>query len=138
HMHSPLKSHFSTGLRVLRYLKQSPGLGVQAYHGNKLSLHAYSDTDWANSEAEYRCLASTIINLLKDLGVDGMLPVSLYCDSTSAIQIAANHVFHEKTKHFKIDVHLVREKVASGVISTVKIDSARNVANVFTKGLSIS
>ncbi|GKB85255.1 putative RNA-directed DNA polymerase [Tanacetum coccineum] len=142
HMHSPLKSHFSTGLRVLRYLKQSPGLGVQAYHGNKLSLHAYSDTDWANylltrkssAEAKYRCLASTIINLLKDLGVEGMLPVPLYCDSTSAIQIAANHVFHEKTKHFKIDVHLVREKVASGVISTVKIDSARNVVNVFIKG----
>ncbi|GJY79224.1 putative RNA-directed DNA polymerase [Tanacetum coccineum] len=177
-MHSPLKSHFSAGLRVLRYLKQSPGLGVQVYHGNKLSLHAYSDADWAkclltrksvsefcvyfcgnlvswkskkqasisrsSAEAEYRCLASTtcevlwIVNLLKDLGVEGMLPVPLYCDSTFAIQIAVNPVFHEKTKHFEIDVHLVREKVASGAISTVKIDSARNVADVFTKGLSIS
>ncbi|GJY81077.1 putative RNA-directed DNA polymerase, partial [Tanacetum coccineum] len=136
HMHSPLKSQFSAWLRVLRYLKQSPRRGVQVYHGNKLSLHAYS-------EAEYRCLASTtcevlwIVNLLKYLGVEGMLLVPLYCDSTSAIQIAANPVFYEKTTHFEIDVHLVREKVASGAISTVKIDSARNVANVFTKGLSI-
>ncbi|GKC27066.1 ribonuclease H-like domain-containing protein, partial [Tanacetum coccineum] len=98
----------------------------------------------SSAEAEYRCLASTtcevlwIVNLLKDLGAEGMLPVSLYYDSTSAIQIAANPVFHEKTKHFEIDVHLVREKVASGAIITVKIDPARNVADVFTKGLSIS
>ncbi|GKD51418.1 putative RNA-directed DNA polymerase [Tanacetum coccineum] len=47
HMHAPLKSHFFAGLRVLRYLKQSPGLRVQVCHGNKLSLHAYSDADWA-------------------------------------------------------------------------------------------
>ncbi|GJZ84524.1 integrase, catalytic region, zinc finger, CCHC-type containing protein [Tanacetum coccineum] len=82
--------------------------------------------------------AGSIINLLKDLGVEGMLPVPSYCDNTFAIQIAANPVFHEKIKHFEIDMHLVREKVASGVISTVKIDSARNVVDVFTKGLSIS
>ncbi|GKB46560.1 ribonuclease H-like domain-containing protein, partial [Tanacetum coccineum] len=178
HMHAPLKSHFSAGLRVLRYLKQSPGLGVQVCHENKLSLYAYLDADWAkclltrksvsgfcvyfcgnlvswkskkqapisrsSAEAEYRCLASTtcevlwIVNLLKDLGVEGMLPVPLYCDSTSAIQIAANLVFHEKTKHFEIDVHLVREKVTSGAISTVKIDSAKNIVDVFTKGLSIT
>ncbi|GKC98954.1 ribonuclease H-like domain-containing protein, partial [Tanacetum coccineum] len=67
-----------------------------------------------------------------------MLSVHLYCDGTSGIQIAANPVFHEKTKHFEIDVHLVREKVASGAISTVKLDSAKNIANVFTKGLSIT
>nr|GEY08843.1 putative Gag-polypeptide of LTR copia-type [Tanacetum cinerariifolium] len=97
----------------------------------------------SSAEAEYRCLASTIyevlwiINLVKDLDVEGMLLVPLYCDSSSAIQIAANPVFHEKTKHFEIDMHLVREKVASGAISTVKIDSARKVADVFTKGSSI-
>ncbi|GJU39567.1 ribonuclease H-like domain-containing protein [Tanacetum coccineum] len=28
HMHAPLQSHFSAGLRVLRYLKQSPGTGI--------------------------------------------------------------------------------------------------------------
>ncbi|GJU90296.1 ribonuclease H-like domain-containing protein [Tanacetum coccineum] len=60
----------------------------------------------SSAKAEYRCMASTsckiiwITHLLNDLGLEGLLPVPLYCDSTYAIQIAANPVFHEKTKHF--------------------------------------
>ncbi|GJX83991.1 ribonuclease H-like domain-containing protein [Tanacetum coccineum] len=78
-------------------------------------------------EAEHRCMASTnceiiwVIHLLKDLNVEGLLLVPLDCNNTSAIQIDANLVFHGKTKHYEIDVHLVREKVASGVINTVKV-----------------
>ncbi|GJS06006.1 ribonuclease H-like domain-containing protein [Tanacetum coccineum] len=153
HMHAPLKSHFSASLRVLRYLKQSPGLGVQSvsgfcvyFCGNLVSWKSMKQATISKSsaEAKYRCLASItcevlwIVNLLEDLGVEGMLPVLLYCDSTSTIQIAANPVFHEKTKHIEINVHLVREKVALDAISTVKIDSAKNIADVFTKGLSIT
>ncbi|GKC56767.1 ribonuclease H-like domain-containing protein [Tanacetum coccineum] len=55
-----------------------------------------------------------------------------------AIQIVANLVFHEKPKHFEIDLHLARETVSSRVIKTIKIRSANNVADVFTKGLSIA
>ncbi|GJS50087.1 ribonuclease H-like domain-containing protein [Tanacetum coccineum] len=55
-----------------------------------------------------------------------------------SIQIAANLVFHEKIKHFEIDLHVVREKVSFRVIKTIKIRSAKNVADVFTKGLSIA
>ncbi|GKD29319.1 uncharacterized mitochondrial protein-like protein [Tanacetum coccineum] len=67
----------------------------------------------SSAEAEYRCMASItceavwLINLLNDLNVEGLVPVLLYCGSTSVIQIAANLVFHEKTKHFENDVHLV-------------------------------
>ncbi|GJR72943.1 ribonuclease H-like domain-containing protein [Tanacetum coccineum] len=39
-----------------------------------------------------------------------------------AIQIAANPIMHEKTKHFALDVHIVREKVALGLIKIAKID----------------
>ncbi|GJS56078.1 ribonuclease H-like domain-containing protein [Tanacetum coccineum] len=34
-------------LRVLRYLKNAPGTGVQFCKGNSLSLHAFSYADWA-------------------------------------------------------------------------------------------
>ena len=76
-----------------------------------------------------------IVKILKDLNVENVIPVSLCCDNSSAIQIAANPVMHEKTKHFDLDVHLIREKVASGLIKTVKVDSENQIADILTKGL---
>ncbi|GJU30017.1 hypothetical protein Tco_1173606 [Tanacetum coccineum] len=61
----------------------------------------------SSAEAEYRSMASTtrriiwLGNLLHSLGLKNFHPVTLLYDSNSAIQIAANPVFHEKTKHFE-------------------------------------
>ncbi|XP_019260060.1 PREDICTED: uncharacterized protein LOC109238079 [Nicotiana attenuata] len=59
----------------------------------------------------YRSLASTVVNivwlvgLFRELAVDIKVQVFLFCDSKSAIQIAANPVFRERTKHIDIDCH---------------------------------
>lgn len=96
----------------------------------------------SSAEAEYRALASVtceiiwVLKLLNDFGVKDVIPVQVFCDNSAAIQIAANPVFHERTKHFEIDLHFVREKVSQGVIKTVKISSLKNTADVFTKGLT--
>nr|GEU76648.1 ribonuclease H-like domain-containing protein [Tanacetum cinerariifolium] len=95
----------------------------------------------SSAEAEYRAMAATtcevmrIVKILKDLGLKDLLPVEMHCDNKAAIQIAANPVMHEKTKHFDLDVHFVREKVASGLIKTVKVDTKCQVADIFTKAL---
>ncbi|GJU51637.1 ribonuclease H-like domain-containing protein [Tanacetum coccineum] len=41
-----------------------------------------------------------------------------------------------RTKYFEIELFFLREKVADGVVKTVKGKSADNVADIFTKGLS--
>ncbi|GJX77135.1 putative ribonuclease H-like domain-containing protein [Tanacetum coccineum] len=85
--------------------------------------------------ASATCEIMWILKVLKDLGLDGLVPVTLFCDIKSAIQIDANPVMHEKTKHFDIDVHLVREKVASGLIKTEKVDFKSQVTYILTKAL---
>lgn len=70
-----------------------------------------------------------------DLGVKIDCPVDLCCDNKSALLLAANPVFHKRTKHLETYVHFVREKVAAGVIKTIKIESINQVADILTKGL---
>nr|GEW72751.1 hypothetical protein [Tanacetum cinerariifolium] len=97
----------------------------------------------SSAKAEYRSMASAtceviwLSNFLGDMSVKNLLPVVMYCDNSSALQIAANPVFHEKSKQFEIDVHLVREKVSSGVIKTEKIHTTQQIADILTKGLDI-
>ncbi|GJX97799.1 putative reverse transcriptase domain-containing protein, partial [Tanacetum coccineum] len=95
----------------------------------------------SSTEAEYRALASVtneviwILKFLKDLQIENLLLVSLHSDSNSTIKIAANPVFHERTKHLEIDLYFVREKVLKEVVKTVKVDSANLIADILTKGL---
>ncbi|GJR04165.1 ribonuclease H-like domain-containing protein [Tanacetum coccineum] len=63
------------------------------------------------SIAAATCEVMWIVKIIKNLNVNNLIPDDLYYDNKSAIQIAANLVIHEITKHFDIDVHLVREKL---------------------------
>ena len=98
-------------------------------------------TSRSSSEAEYRALASStcevqwLIYLLNDFDVSHLDPALIYCDNQSAIQIANNPTFHERTKHIEIDCHIVREKVQSRVIHLLPVRSADQLADVFTKAL---
>ncbi|GJS36032.1 putative RNA-directed DNA polymerase [Tanacetum coccineum] len=148
-MHKPLKSHLKIALKVLRYLKSAPGKGIHVIKNNVTSLDVYVDADWAKcvvtrksvTEAEYRAIASAtseivwILKILQDLNWEHFIPAKVFCDSQAAIKIAANPVFHERTKHLEIDLHFVRDKIISGVIKTYKISSTNQVADVLTKGL---
>jgi len=95
----------------------------------------------SSSEAEYRALGAAtcelqwLLYLLKDLHVTiDKVPV-LYCDNQSALHIAANPLFHERTKHLEIDCHLVREKLQAGIMKLLPVSSSDQLADFFTKPL---
>ncbi|GJT89666.1 putative RNA-directed DNA polymerase [Tanacetum coccineum] len=114
------------------------GESLMSWKSKKQSMLSKS-----SAKAEYRAMNSVtceviwILKILAELNVDTTLPELLHCDNSSAIQIAANPVFHERTKHFEIKLFFLREKVASGVVKTVKVKSTNNIADIFTKGLSV-
>lgn len=45
------------------------------------------------------------------------VPTPLYANNTSVIYIASNLVFHEHTKHIKVDYHFIREAYNNHAIS---------------------
>lgn len=96
----------------------------------------------SSAETEYRCMADKccelvwLLSLFHTFGYYKITPVTLFCDSKSALYIASNSVFHERTKHIEHDCHIVREKLQLGIVSTAHIPTTSQPADIFTKAVS--
>lgn len=128
-----------------------------------LQLIVYCDSDWSafpitrrslgsyvallggspisSAEAEYRDIAAVtreinwLRNLMTDLGFPPTQSVHLFCDSQAAIHIAANPVFHERTKYIEPDFHSVRDAITDGILSTIHVHTQDQLADILTKVL---
>ena len=94
--------------------------------GNLISWKSKKQDVVARSsvEAEYRamtlatCELIWLKHLLQELRFGKDEQMKLICDNQVALHISSNPVFHERTKHIEVDCHFIREKIASGCIST--------------------
>ena len=143
-------------------LKGAPTLKLQAFSDSdwascpdsKISLSGYllmsgdSPISWKSKkqaivsrsslEAEYMAMASAateITWLVRELHVLDLTPFILQCVNQSALHIAQNPVFHERTKHIDLDCHFTRENVMEGLVELTYLPTKQQLAGVFTKVL---
>ena len=97
----------------------------------------------SSAEAEYISMATTtcevtwLLYLLRDLHIPHEGPVLLYCDNQVAIHIAANPIFHERSKHIEADCHIVGNSVLDGTIKMFYVSSKNQLADIFTKAIGV-
>jgi hypothetical protein len=60
-MHAPTESHWAVVKRILRYLKGTSSFGLHLTHGSSLSLHGFTDADWARSIDDQKSTGGYIV-----------------------------------------------------------------------------
>ena len=99
-----------------------------------------STTTLSTTEAEYMAITEAVKEgiwlkgFFNELTI-GKQPISLFCDSQSAIYLSKNQMFHERTKHTDVRYHFVRDIFIKGDLSIMKISTDKNPADMMTKPL---
>jgi hypothetical protein len=95
----------------------------------------------SSTEAEYIAAAHAtkevvwLRRLLTELGLNLRPPTVLHVDNQSAIAIARNPEFHDRTKHIEVRHHFLRHKVEGEEIRLEYTPTDDQVADVLTKGI---
>eukprot|EP00252_Welwitschia_mirabilis_P004570 TRINITY_DN14889_c0_g1_i4.p1 TRINITY_DN14889_c0_g1~~TRINITY_DN14889_c0_g1_i4.p1 ORF type:complete len:342 (-),score=63.55 TRINITY_DN14889_c0_g1_i4:372-1256(-) len=93
------------------------------------------------AESEYVAMAATVqqimwlVKLFDDLKFEIFPPTPIYSDSKSAVSIALNPVMHQRTKHFDLKYHFIRDVVSNGQIQILFVQGTDQFADIFTKSL---
>ena len=64
--------------------------------------------------------------------------VVVYCDNHSAIHLAKNQSFYERSKHIDVRLHFVRDIIVVGEIGVGKVPTKDNPSDMLTKSLNVT
>ena len=95
-----------------------------------------------NNDSEYRAMAHPTVEILwlqyilREHGLTHRPPSILWCDNIGAKYLNANPLFRAWTKNIEIDLHFVRDLVASKSFSIRFLSSEDQLADTLTKPLT--
>lgn len=95
----------------------------------------------STTEAEYMALTTAVqetmwLNNLQKEIVPGAEKIILHVDNQSALQLAKNAVYHNRTKHIDVKHHFVREALEADLLELKYISTKNMTADIFTKPLA--
>jgi hypothetical protein len=96
----------------------------------------------SSTESEYLVMSAAcseivwLRGLLAELSFSQFDSTPLHANNTSPIQITANPVYHERTKHIEVDCHSIREALDTRVISLTHVSTDLQIADEFTKAMT--
>jgi histone deacetylase 1/2 len=107
------------------------------------SAHKKATVSHSSTKAEYKAVVDAtaeiiwVQSLLRELRVSQSRPSVLCCDNIDVTYLSSNPVFHARTKHIKVHFHFVKERVTQKLIQIKFISSKDQLADIFTKPLSL-
>nr|GEW82372.1 hypothetical protein [Tanacetum cinerariifolium] len=148
YMHDPREPHFSALKRILQYAgcptTRWSTLGYCVFLRNNLLLWSSKHQPTlsrSSAKAEYRGVANVVAetcwirNLLRELHIPLSSATIVYCDNVSVVYLSSNLFQQQRTKHIEIDIHFVRDLVATGQVRVLHVPFWFQYVDIFTKGL---
>ncbi|GJV64876.1 retrovirus-related pol polyprotein from transposon TNT 1-94 [Tanacetum coccineum] len=151
----PTEKHLKEVKRIFRYLQGTVNMGLWTpsnvyfrweltFLGETLLVSSKKQdcTALSTAEAEYVSLSVCCAQVLwmrtqlTDYGFH-FNKIPIYCDSKSAIAISCNPVQHSRTKHIAVRYHFIKEHVEMGTIELYFVKTDYQLADLFTKALSV-
>ncbi|RVX21015.1 Retrovirus-related Pol polyprotein from transposon RE2 [Vitis vinifera] len=111
-------SHWDAVIRILRYIKSTPGQGVLYENRGHTQSKKQDVVARSSAEAEYRAMALATCELIWPHYI--LHPIQSFMKGPSIL---------------KLTVTFIREKIASGCVATSFVNSNDQLADIFTKSL---
>jgi hypothetical protein len=163
-MQEPHQPHMDAAIRLLRYLKTTPGQGLFFPSNSDLSLKAYCDSDWASCPTTRRStsgycifLGSSIVSWKtkkqsvvsrSSAEAEYRVMANTTCEITWLSYLLSDIGISQPTRtplfcdnqsalHIASNpvYHVIREKISSGLIAIAKVSSTNQIADLLTKPL---
>jgi len=114
------------------------GKTVCFWSSKKQSIVALSTCETEYVATTSACQSVWLNNIMTQIGFNLDVPIKIYVDNVSAINLAKNPVFHQRSKHIDIRYHFLRDQVGKNMIKLEYCRSEYQIADILTKPLKIN